>query len=145
MVYWISSFLNAFQEGSVSAFEEIHKRYFGRQARQVTLTDDEAYFDVKHDVSRPFVVDAGRTRTQVLGTVFSVRAYRSLSDVRVTVASGKVGVHKSKASPGAQTVFLLPDEQLVVDNQSGRVQKEHVNARSLAVWIRGALDFNMKS
>lgn len=115
---------------------------FGTKAREVTLTEGEAYFDVKHDAAHPFVVDAGRTRTQVLGTVFSVRAYRGLGDVRVTVATGKVGVRNGKGYPEAQTAFLLPDEQLVVDNQSGRVQKEQVNARSLAGWIRGALDFN---
>lgn len=115
---------------------------FGPKKREVTLTDGEAYFDVKHDVSHPFIVEAGRTRTQVLGTVFSVRAYRSLNDVRVTVASGKVGVRNAGGYPDVQTVFLRPDEQLVVDNRSGRVQKEHVHARSLAGWIRGALDFN---
>ncbi len=115
---------------------------FGQEIREVTLTDGEAYFDVKHDTAHPFIVAAGRTRTQVLGTVFSIRAYRSLSDVRVTVASGKVGVRNGKNYPEMQTAFLLPDEQLVVDNQSGLAQKEHVNARSLAGWIRGALDFN---
>nr|WP_295922294.1 FecR domain-containing protein [uncultured Dyadobacter sp.] len=115
---------------------------FGPKAREIRLTDGEAYFEVKHDAGHPFIVDAGRTRTQVLGTVFSVRAYRSLGDVRVTVASGKVGVRNRNGYPEAQTAFLLPDEQLVVDNQSGRAQKEHVNARSLAGWIRGALDFN---
>lgn len=115
---------------------------FTEKAREITLTDGEAYFDVKHDESHPFIVDAGRTRTQVLGTVFSVRAYRNLADVRVTVESGKVGVRNGKGYPETQTTFLFPDEQLVVDNQSGGVQKEHVNARSLAGWIRGALDFN---
>ncbi|MBO9616492.1 MAG: FecR domain-containing protein [Dyadobacter sp.] len=115
---------------------------FDDNAREITLTDGEAYFDVKHDMAHPFIVDAGRTRTQVLGTVFAVRAYRSLNDVRVTVASGKVGVRNGEGYPEAQTAFLLPDEQLVVDNRSGRAQKEHVNARSLAGWIHGALDFN---
>lgn len=115
---------------------------FGAKAREVTLTDGEAYFDVKHNASHPFIVDAGRTRTQVLGTVFCVRAYRSLADVRVTVASGKVGVRNGSGYPDTQTAFLLPDEQLVVDNRSGRAQKEHVNARSLAGWLRGAMDFN---
>ncbi|MGN7885764.1 FecR family protein [Dyadobacter endophyticus] len=115
---------------------------FGQKSREVTLTDGEAYFDVKHNASHPFIVEAGRTRTQVLGTVFSVRAYRSLSDVRVTVASGKVGVRNASGYPEMQTTFLLPDEQLVVDNQSGGVRKGHVHARSLAGWIRGALDFN---
>ena len=124
--------------GSSISYPEV----FSENAREIKLTDGEAYFDVKHDAVHPFIVDAGRTRTQVLGTLFSVRAYRSLADVRVTVASGKVGVRNGKGYPETQTAFLLPDEQLVVDNQSGRVQKEHVNARSLAGWIRGALDFN---
>lgn len=115
---------------------------FNRKVREITLTDGEAYFDVKHDASHPFIVQAGRTRTQVLGTVFSVRAYRSLNDVRVTVSSGKVGVRNASGYPEAPTAFLLPDEQLVVDNQSGGVRKGHVHARSLAGWIHGELDFN---
>ncbi|SEJ24559.1 FecR family protein [Dyadobacter sp. SG02] len=115
---------------------------FGGGAREIVITDGEAYFDVKHDAEHPFVVNAGRTQTQVLGTVFSVRAYRSLSDVRVTVASGKVGVRNASGYPEMQTAFLLPDEQLVVDNQSGGVRKGHVQAHLLAGWIRGALDFN---
>lgn len=115
---------------------------FNDNAREITLTDGEAYFDVKHNAKLPFIVDAGRTRTQVLGTVFSIRAYRGLKDVRVTVASGKVGVRNRKGYPETPTAFLLPDEQLVVDNRSGKSLKAHIDARSLSGWIRGALDFN---
>ncbi|WP_033403090.1 FecR family protein [Dyadobacter beijingensis] len=112
------------------------------EIRKVTISDGEAYFDVRHDASRPFIVEAGRTLTQVLGTVFSVRAYQRLGDIRVVVSSGKVGVRNSDGYPSVETAFLLPDEELVVDNQNGSYRKDHVNARSLAGWIKGALDFN---
>jgi ferric-dicitrate binding protein FerR (iron transport regulator) len=115
---------------------------FGDGAREIVLVDGEAYFAVQHDAAHPFIVNAGRTRTQVLGTVFSVRAYQGLHDVRVTVASGKVGVRNASGYPEMQTTFLLPDEQLVIDNRNGGVHKEHVQARALAGWVRGTLDFS---
>jgi ferric-dicitrate binding protein FerR (iron transport regulator) len=52
----------------------------------------EADFQVAHHTGTPLVVEAGATHTRVLGTEFSVRAYRP-ENVRVAVRSGKVAVN----------------------------------------------------
>src|SRR3546814_13380985 len=56
----------------------------------------EAYFEVKHDAGRPFVVWAGERKVTVLGTRFSVR--RDGDKVRVAVVEGKVRVDPVKAT-----------------------------------------------
>lgn len=64
-------------------------RMTGRE-RQVELSQGEAYFDVAHDDHKPFVIDAGHTRVEVLGTAFDVN--RVNDRVQVTVYRGRVQV-----------------------------------------------------
>ena len=47
---------------------------FSGGGRRVELTG-EGYFEVKHDPSKPFIVNANGTEVQVLGTHFNINAY----------------------------------------------------------------------
>ncbi|MBH0113449.1 FecR domain-containing protein [Novosphingobium sp. YJ-S2-02] len=67
---------------------------FADAQRRVALTRGEAFFDVVHDASRPFTVEAGPSRVRVLGTKFDVNF--TDQSVRVAVLQGKVEV----AHPG---------------------------------------------
>ncbi len=62
---------------------------YGDEERIVRLTG-EAFFDISHDASRPFVVKAGKARVKVLGTSFNVISNTSGSSVEVYVKSGRV-------------------------------------------------------
>lgn len=65
--------------------------------RQVYLRRGEAYFEVVHDRTRPFVVQAGGQQITVLGTKFSVR----MDDDKVTVAvlEGRVRLQSNVEVP----------------------------------------------
>lgn len=67
---------------------------FADAQRRVALTRGEAFFEVVHDASRPFTVEAGQARVRVLGTKFDVNF--TDQSVRVAVLQGKVEV----AHPG---------------------------------------------
>ncbi|HRH69020.1 MAG TPA: FecR domain-containing protein [Flavobacteriales bacterium] len=54
--------------------------------------DGEAYFDVKRDTKRPFVVETDDVTVTVLGTAFEVSAFDTASSVLVRVRHGKVRV-----------------------------------------------------
>lgn len=60
------------------------------RVRKVDLVRGEASFDVAHDVTRPFVVSAGKTAVRAVGTKFDVR--RLDNTVEVIVDEGKVVV-----------------------------------------------------
>ena len=64
---------------------------FNGNTREVRLKG-EAYFEVKKDAKRPFVVHTDYLTTRVLGTAFNVRAY-SRRDASVTLVSGRVQVN----------------------------------------------------
>jgi transmembrane sensor len=52
--------------------------------RQVDLAQGEAWFQVAHDRTRPFIVEAGDVRARAVGTAFSVRRTPAGAEVQVT-------------------------------------------------------------
>lgn len=56
--------------------------------RRVDLEEGEAFFEVRRDPTRPFIVSAGIRQVVVLGTKFAVR--RDDDDLRVVVVEGTV-------------------------------------------------------
>jgi transmembrane sensor len=55
-----------------------------KRARQVELSQGEAWFEVAKDAHRPFVVTAGNVRVRAVGTAFSVRRRETGVEVQVT-------------------------------------------------------------
>ena len=114
------------------------------EQRTVWLDRGEAYFEVAHDASRPFVVYAGDRKVTVLGTKFSVR--RDGERVTVAVADGKVRVEpvrpKTPAPPTVVTrgdvVIAEPSATLVTPKSIERVESE-------LAWRRGLLMFDKSS
>ncbi len=65
---------------------------FAAEHREVKL-NGEAFFDIKHDTNRPFVIYTEQTMVKVLGTSFKLKAKDGDSEVKVTVKSGKVAIY----------------------------------------------------
>lgn len=84
------------------------------EVREVRLKG-EAHFEVTKNPHRPFVVKAGEMQTQVLGTIFDVKAYRKDAP-KVTLMQGKVKVSNADTEiemrPG-QTATLQADKIVV--------------------------------
>lgn len=101
------------------------------EVREVRLKG-EAHFEVTKNPHRPFVVKAGEMQTQVLGTIFDVKAYRKDAP-KVTLMEGKVKVSNADTEvemrPG-QTATLQVDK-IVVSKASS----------SASDWLEG--DFDM--
>jgi len=117
-----------------------YPKTFNQKTRNVTLLNGEAFFDVKHDDEKPFVVETPGTQTQVLGTTFNVQAYQEFKEVKVTVVSGKVAVKEAGAGE-QKPVLLLPDEQVIVNTATGYQAKKHVNANESTGWMQGKFIF----
>lgn len=60
--------------------------------RGLKLLRGQALFEVAHDTSRPFVVDAGGQQITALGTVFDVRV--GSGETRVTLIEGRIEVKR---------------------------------------------------
>lgn len=76
--------------------------------KRVVYVEGEAYFDVKKDEKRPFVVRAAQADVRVLGTSFNFRAYPDEDGVTTTLESGSVIMVSQKSK---QEIRLEPGEQ----------------------------------
>ena len=67
---------------------------FAEEIRELELVG-EAFFDIKKDQDRPFIVSSHKIETTVLGTSFNINAYDSTA-VSVALVSGKVKVNTTQ-------------------------------------------------
>ncbi|WP_258103452.1 FecR family protein [Marinoscillum sp. MHG1-6] len=86
---------------------------FSGDERRVVL-HGEAFFDVKRDESKPFIIETKDVGVRVLGTSFNVRSYASDESSTVAVATGKVAV-----SQGKSTEYLIPGEKVIYSVENG--------------------------
>ena len=112
--------------------------------RTVTLDAGEAYFDVVHDASRPFVVYAGNRRITDLGTKFSV--FRNGDDVRVTVREGRVKVEVLGQLAGSAPVIADGGHEVVTKGSETLLLAKPDSAITNDLsWRSGMLIFNQQT
>lgn len=102
---------------------------FPGNQREVFI-EGEAYFTVKQDATRPFIVHAGQADIQVLGTSFNVNAYRA-TQVITSLVQGKVAVQS-----GTGKLLLDPGKEVVVATGEPLVMRDFDQQTTLA-WRQG--------
>lgn len=118
-----------------SASEISFPSYFAGNVREVTLAG-EAYFEVAHDSRRPFYVNIGDARVQVLGTAFNVSAYRDERTTEVALLNGKVSFD---ATDGKHV--LSPGEIAALDKAQGVTEVREGDVASIIAWKEGRFYF----
>jgi transmembrane sensor len=106
--------------------------------RHVELEAGEAFFEVAHDATRPFVVTAGTRRIIAVGTRFSVRMEGD--EVRVVVTEGKVRFERDE-NAGAE---LLVAGQTAHSTRNAILVQEKTahDAETALSWRSGYLTFD---
>lgn len=92
---------------------------FGDKKREVYLSG-EAFFDVKKDSQRPFLIYTGKLVTKVVGTSFSIKAYEQDDAISVSVRTGKVTVYRQNSKSGnsrslSTEIVLIPNQKAVFE------------------------------
>jgi transmembrane sensor len=115
------------------------------KTREVWLDRGEAYFEVAHDKSRPFVVHAGTKTVTVLGTKFSVR--REGDSVEIAVVEGRVRVADSRPTRSpAPAPDLTRGEIVIAQGQSTLVAEKSVDrVASELGWRQGVIYFDQST
>lgn len=104
---------------------------FGHTTREVTLVG-EGFFEVVKDPDKPFLVNTGKIVTRVLGTTFSIKAYKSDTSISVSVRTGKVTVYRTNERrqdrlASVAQVVLTPNQRAVFNNNEEQLVKTLVD------------------
>ena len=83
-------------------------RDYGQARRAVELTGD-AYFDVRHDASKPFSVHANGAMIEDIGTTFAVESDVDGGATSVAVVTGSVRLRSATSAASAGVVLAAGD------------------------------------
>lgn len=116
-----------------------YPRNFANNKRQVALKG-KAFFDVKRDTQRPFIIKTRNSITRVLGTRFVVAAAIAKNGIdSVTVESGKVAVSNLKQK---KRVTLVKGDQAIYNGGLHSLIKQRNMAPDFMAWVDGKLRFS---
>ncbi len=123
----------------------IYPKKFGGNTREVTI-EGEAFFEVKPNKNKPFIIRAGKAQIKVLGTSFNVSAYPSTKQVEVIVETGKVQVLNTTIETiKTNELILTPgDKGTLVYSSNSLLKTTNQDANFLA-WKTRNLSFKATS
>jgi transmembrane sensor len=105
--------------------------------RKAWLDKGEAFFQIKHDPHRPFVVETGNATVRDLGTKFSLREFPDRLEVMLIEGSASV-----ETRDGSHSAVLKPGDFAVARTDTIRVtRKSHQQLADKLGWRRGVLMF----
>jgi transmembrane sensor len=101
----------------------------GLKTREVYL-EGQAFFDIKHIASKPFIVHTGNLETKVLGTAFNIKAFPDEDNITVTVKRGRVSVNDQNKILG----IITPNQQITYAKSKVKSLIQTVKNESYLTW-----------
>jgi ferric-dicitrate binding protein FerR (iron transport regulator) len=122
---------------------------FGNQKRVVHL-EGEAFFEVRGDSTRPFIVRSEGAATRALGTAFNVGAYPEDEEIKVVVAEGRVSLQAEEfpeqggddRQEGQQDVVLTQNQVSLISRSGGQIIQREDDLSEHLAWMDGQLTFD---
>lgn len=102
---------------------------FGTRERKVYLKG-EAFFDVKKDTDRPFIVSMKQGNIKVYGTRFNVSNY-ARSSFETVLVEGSIGF----STPQGREVKIKPSQKLTYEESNGNIDITHVDTSLYTAWV----------
>lgn len=116
--------------------EIIYPAYFSGSTREIHL-NGEAYFEVEHNASKPFIVHTETFDIKVLGTKFNVEAYKGMGGFTTALMEGSVEVTDRKNKD--KSVRLYPAQKVAFRN--GELCKSPIDNYDVYRWREGLICF----
>ena len=116
--------------------EIIYPAYFSGSTREIHL-NGEAYFEVEHNASKPFIVHTETFDIKVLGTKFNVEDYKGMEGFTTALMEGSVEVTDRKNKD--KSVRLYPAQKVAFRN--GELCKSPIDNYDVYRWREGLICF----
>lgn len=110
---------------------------FDKMPSRTVSLEGEGYFEVAHNPSKPFNIDALGTEIQVLGTKFNVQAFKDNNLVKTSLVEGAVNF-----SMNGNTHRLQPGEETLADLKSKNIITKKFDGDALLAWREGYFVFD---
>lgn len=105
--------------------------------------EGEAFFEVRKNREKPFVVNGRLSRTEVLGTSFNVRALPGETSEKVEVMTGKVSFSTGGKDQERKVILAAGDKAAL--NENGKIEKSRIGDANFLAWKNEQLIFDNTS
>jgi transmembrane sensor len=112
---------------------------FRKSDRKVKLSG-EAWFEVKHENARPFIILRDKIRVEVLGTTFYVNTDAGNGRMEVILNSGSVAVYYED-QPG-ERIILAPGEKASISLDLPHIEKDVNTDQNYRAWMTKRFIYN---
>ncbi|WP_200978266.1 FecR family protein [Echinicola sp. 20G] len=102
---------------------------FGQEDRKVTL-EGEAWFDVKKNAKKSFVVKAGDIKVKVYGTQFNINAYEWNPTISTSLEEGSISYSDGMSGE----LFIAPGEQVIFHKVERSTTLKRFNTMDHIAW-----------
>ena len=120
---------------------EYRKSFFSR--KRTAELSGEAYFDVAHNASFPFVVMNEGSEIKVLGTTFNVRCNNDENFLTASLFDGSI---RFSDTNNAMAANLNPGEKITFDRNTHQFKIDRItSAEDVTSWMEGKLIFGNAS
>jgi ferric-dicitrate binding protein FerR (iron transport regulator) len=100
----------------------------------------EAYFEVKHDDAKPFIITSQNVRVEVLGTSFYVNTNATGNSMEVILNSGSVAVYFDNQKE--KCIFLGPGEKAEIIPGLEKMEKDINTDQNYRAWMTQRFIYN---
>ncbi len=111
---------------------------YGDSIRNIKL-NGEAYFEVKKDKAKPFIVSASGFDVKALGTSFNVSAYDNDKTISAVLVEGSISFEKGENST---PTILKPGEGFFFSKESNTLKIKNVDTDTYTIWRTGEYRFD---
>jgi hypothetical protein len=118
----------------------IYPTLFTDKTREVFLVG-EAFFIVKHDKLKPFVVKTTDLSVRVMGTRFNISAYSSDNVIETVLTEGLVKLEHNNAGIFSGTTELKTGQLATFDKATRTTQVKTVDTEPYILWKDGLYKF----
>lgn len=112
---------------------------FNGNERVVEL-DGEAYFEVVHNVAKPFKVKSNGQTVEDLGTHFNINAYHDEPAITTTLLEGSIRLIRNNI-----VTTIKPGEEAVWTDHASRFKIDKVDVDDAVAWKNGLFQFDHAS
>lgn len=127
-------------DGSVIWLSSGTKLILNKNLRGKTIArlDGEAFFDLKPDSTRKFLVDLGQFKVKDIGTKFNIRAYKEEQTISTSLIEGQIDLIREHQHPFLKVV---PGELVQYDKFKNELKVTKQDTSIIAAWKDGKFVF----
>lgn len=113
---------------------------FTAKTREVVLFG-EAYFSVKSDKEKPFIVQTSALEIMALGTEFNISAYAEDNVIQTVLKKGSVSIRRIDDFKEENKIILIPNQLASFDKNTKQSTITTVDTDFYTLWTDGLLSF----